>query len=253
MSWLFTMIFAGLMVSSDGVGSSPAVDNNDQRKDIPPVVQTQDETERFEQTYPISANGRVSISNVNGSITAEAWDRSEVKLSYVKTADTKERLADVEVRIDARPDSFKVETDYGSWKDRNNGDRNRNSGRLQVEYRLMIPRGAVLNEIETVNGSVTVSNFVNITRISAVNGHVNASNLRGAATLSTVNGEVVADFDRLETGTKINLSTVNGKVNLVIPSDSSATVKADSLNGNISNDFGLPVRKGRYVGRDLYG
>src|SRR5205823_8486246 len=51
----------------------------------------------------------------------------------------------------------------------------------------------------------------------------------------------------------INLSTVNGKVNLVIPSDSSATVKADSLNGNISNDFGLPVRKGRYVGRDLYG
>ena len=31
------------------------------------------------------------------------------------------------------------------------------------------------------------------------------------------------------------------------------TVKADSLNGNITNDFGLPVNKGKYVGRNLYG
>ena len=39
----------------------------------------------------------------------------------------------------------------------------------------------------------------------------------------------------------------------MIPSDSNATVKADSLNGSITNDFGLPVRKGKYVGRDMYG
>src|SRR6266699_3601822 len=112
MSWLFTMIFAGLMVSSNGIGVSPNLENNNQKTDVRVVIQTQDETERFEQTYPINANGRVSISNVNGSITAEAWDRNEIKLSYVKTADTKERLADVEIRIDARQDSFKVETDY---------------------------------------------------------------------------------------------------------------------------------------------
>src|SRR5947209_19405506 len=114
MSWLFTMIFAGLMVSSNGVGTSPNLENNYQKEAVPAVVQTQaqDETEKFEQTYPLNPNGRVAISNVNGSITAEAWDRNEVKLSYIKTAETKERLADVEVRIDARQDSFKVETDY---------------------------------------------------------------------------------------------------------------------------------------------
>ncbi|HVF47813.1 MAG TPA: hypothetical protein VNA17_09635, partial [Pyrinomonadaceae bacterium] len=62
-----------------------------------------------------------------------------------------------------------------------------------------------------------------------------------------------ADFDRLESGSRINLDTVNGRANLIIPSDANATVRADSLNGNITNDFGLPVRKGKYVGRDLYG
>ena len=71
-----------------------------------------DETERFEQTYPLNANGRVSVSNVNGSITIETWERNEVKLEAVKTADSKERLAEVEIKIDAKADSFSVETDY---------------------------------------------------------------------------------------------------------------------------------------------
>ncbi len=252
MSWLYTILFAGLALSSQGSSvpnAGPAVEA------VPVVVETQtsDETEKFDQTYPLNAGGKVNLSNINGSIIVEAWDRNEVKLEYTKTADSKERLSEVEVKITARPDSLSVETNYDNWKQNNNSDRWHNGGKLQVDFHLMVPRGASLNEIETVNGSVTVSNFVNFTKISAVNGAVNAANLRGTVNLSTVNGEVHADFDRLETGSKIILSTVNGHVNLVIPSDSSATINADSLNGNISNDFGLPVRKGKYVGRDLYG
>ncbi|MGI9054378.1 MAG: DUF4097 family beta strand repeat-containing protein, partial [Pyrinomonadaceae bacterium] len=68
-----------------------------------------------------------------------------------------------------------------------------------------------------------------------------------------VNGSTNADFDQLQPSGKISLSTVNGSVNLTIPSDTNATVKADTVNGSIKNDFGLPVRKGKYVGRDLYG
>ena len=251
MSWLYTIIFTGLVFSSQG-SSAPTVEPSIQSSPAAVEVTRQDETEKFAQSYPLNANGRVSVSNVNGSIIVEAWDRPEVKLEYTKTADSKERLADVEIRIESKPDSFSVETDYGNWKSRN-GDRWKNGGKLNVDYHLMVPRGAILNEIETVNGSVAVSNFVNLTKVSAVNGSVNATNLRGTANLSTVNGEVNADFDRLETGSKVILSTVNGHVNLVIPSDSSTTINADSLNGNISNDFGLPVRKGKYVGRDLYG
>jgi len=100
---------------------------------------------------------------------------------------------------------------------------------------------------------VTGQNSWKITKVWALKGSVNATNICETAKLSTVNGEVKADFDRLESGSKISLETVNGSVNLVIPSDSSATLRADSLNGNISNDFGLPVRKGKYIGRDLYG
>ncbi|MEO8042423.1 MAG: DUF4097 family beta strand repeat-containing protein, partial [Acidobacteriota bacterium] len=243
--------FAGLLFSSNGDQALNHSHNNNA-----PALTTEvfvgDETEKFEQTYPLSKNGNVSVSNVNGSITVEAWDRDEVRLEATKIADSKETLADVDIKVEATADSFSVEADYKSWKWNDKRSENR-SRKLEVEFRLFVPRAAVLNEIETVNGSVTVSNFTNATKISAVNGDVVATNLRGAASLSTVNGTVTADFDRVDGSSKINLSTVNGTVSLIVPSDVNATIKADSLNGNITNDFGLPVRKGQYVGRDLYG
>jgi DUF4097 and DUF4098 domain-containing protein YvlB len=252
MSWLYTIVFAGLMASSPGAAPLN-VEPGIQAAPVALERVVGDETEKFEQTYALNSNGRVSVSNVNGSITVEAWDRSEVKLQYTKTADTKERLSDVEIRIDSRADLFVVKTDHGDWSTKQGAERWKHSGNLTVEFRLMVPRGAVLSDVETVNGSVTVSNFTNVTRVSAVNGSVNATNIRGTAKLCTVNGEVLADFDRLETGSKITLETVNGRVSLTIPSDANATLRADSLNGNITNDFGLPVRKGKYIGRDLYG
>src|SRR5437868_7899447 len=215
MTWLYSIVFAGLMFSSQ----SGMVNTTSGSQQLPVLTETkaqQDETERFEQSYPLNANGRVAVSNVNGSITVESWEKNEVRLEAVKTADSKETLDEVQIKVESRPDSFSVETDYGNWQRQNNGSwRNR---KVDVQFHLWVPRGAVLDEVETVNGSVTVSNFSNVTKISAVNGNVNAANLRGTANLSTVNGEVAADFDRLETGSKISLSTVNGRVNLTIPS-----------------------------------
>ncbi|MGB7069015.1 MAG: DUF4097 family beta strand repeat-containing protein [Pyrinomonadaceae bacterium] len=247
MTWLYTIFFAGLVLSS---GNEPQV-----RRDVSvenavtTIMEIQkDEIEKFEQSYALNQNGRVSVSNVNGSIVVEAWDRNEVRLEATKVADSKEALSEVEIKVDSSPDAVSVETDY---KDRNH--KAKWTRKLEVQIKMSVPRSAVLDEIETVNGSVTVADFVNLTKVSAVNGDVKASNLRGNAILSTVNGTVTADFEKLETGTRVSLSTVNGHVNLMIPSDSNATVKADSLNGDISNDFGLPVRKGQYVGRDMYG
>lgn len=252
MSWIYSFVIAGLIFSNSSEVVPTAAPALDRTSETAVGTRAADEIEKFEQTYPLTPNGRVSVSNVNGSIEIVAWDRSEVKLEATKIADSKESLAAVELKIDARADSFSVETEYERWNWKDRSDRNK-SRKIEVQFKLSVPSGAMLNEIETVNGSVTARNFVNYTKISAVNGDVNASNLRGTASLSTVNGTVMADFDRLDQGSKINLSTVNGRINLSIPSDANATIKADSLNGSIVNGFGLPVRKGEYVGRDLHG
>ncbi len=247
MSWLISLFLAGAIFTNGNVPVTQVYDDQNSQS-----FNQRDETERIDQTYPFSPTGRIEVSNINGSITIETWDNPQIKFEAVKTADSRERLADLEIKIDAKQDSFRVETDYGR---RNNTDRVRweRGGKLEVSLRLTVPRTAVLDEIQTVNGSVSITNSTNFTRASAVNGSVKGVNLRGNANLSTVNGTVEANFDQIETGSMISLSTVNGRVNLIIPSDANATVRAESLNGEITNDFGLPVRKGKYVGRDLYG
>src|SRR5688572_12937530 len=151
MSWLYSLVFAGLLFGSNGEHTSVHTHNS-----AGPVLTTEvlasDEIEKFEQSYPLSKNGNVSVSNVNGSITIEAWDKDEVKLEATKISDSKEGLADVDIEVNATADSFSVEADYNGskWNNRNDG----RTRRLEVEFRLWVPRTAVLNEIETVNGSV---------------------------------------------------------------------------------------------------
>lgn len=248
MSWMISLILAGAVLSGDVTVSpvpapqTPAVSAN---------TILLDETERFEQTYPLSPNGTVSVSNINGAIEITTWDRNEVKLEAVKTATSKELLSEVELSIESSPGSFSVATEHRkgprdgrSWKD---------YGRMTVAFKLVVPRGAVLDEIETVNGSVTISDAANKVRASVVNGNLRAFNLRGSAELSSVNGSVEATFDELPPSARIEAETVNGSATVTIPGDANATVKAETVNGRIMNDFGLPVRKGEYVGRDLYG
>ena len=247
MSWLYSIFIAGLMFSSESM--LPVQSHYSHSKSTVRQIISLDETERFEQTYPLNANGRVSVSNVNGSITIESWDRAEVKLEAVKIADSRERLSEFSIKIDSESNYLNVETDYERQNNRQYG----RNYKTEVQYRLTVPRTAVLDEIETVNGQISISNMTNITKASAVNGKVVAVNLQGTAKLSTVNGTVEADFDRLQTTSKISLDTVNGTVNLTIPSDANATIKADTVNGSINNEFGLRVRTGKYVGKDLYG
>ena len=251
MSWLISLLVAGAVFSS----GSNLTDLNDNYSTVrssgnaAPVVL--DETERFEKTYSFDKNGRVEISNINGSINIDSWDRNEIKFEYVKVASTKERLADLTVNIDAQSNHFKVSTDYKKHKNKKKWGKN--CCKLSVDFKLTVPKTARLDAVESVNGSVVVSNMTNFSEITAVNGTVKATNLRGTADLSTVNGTVYADFDRLDSSSTISLETVNGSVKLFIPSDSNATLKAETTNGSIKNDFRLPVRKGKYVGRDLHG
>jgi hypothetical protein len=251
MQWLSSLLFASLLASSNGNLPLQTVQNQTQNQTVSQNIV--EESERFEQTYPFNSNGKIEISNINGSITVEAWDKNEIKLEAVKYAESKEWLDEVKLKIDASQSVFSVETDYGSWQNRKGGNWGKNGGNIRVEFHLYVPKNAYLDEIETINGTVNVLNMQNFTKASAVNGEVRAVNLRGSAEISTVNGTTEAAFDNLQSTDKISLSTVNGRVNLTIPSDADATIKADTVNGGINNDFGLPVKKGQYVGRDLYG
>ncbi len=249
MSWLYTIFVAGLLFSNGSDINLPMLDDIAPEAAVRPAG---DLVEKFSQTYPLSASGRVSVSNINGPIILEAWERNEVQVEITKHGDSQESLDLIDININSKRDQIRIEASIKKGHTDGSYEYFRNR-RIEVHFRLKIPRNAVLSEIESMNGNVSASNFTNITKISAINGNVITRNLRGTSRLSTVNGELKSIFDDLESVDSVALETVNGRVKLEIPSDANATLRADSRNGEIGNDFGLPVKKGKHVGRDLHG
>ena len=209
-------------------------------------------TEAFNQTYPLTPTGRVSISNINGDVHISVWDRNEVKVEAVKSAYKPERLSEVTIEVNNTADSVLIKTKYPE-RNLNFEGRNRQNNPASVEYTLTIPRGARLDSAELVNGSLEIEGLQGDVQASLVNGEVKAGGLGGEVKLSTVNGRVEANVVRLNDAKSVTLSSVNGSIVLIVPSGASAQVKASTIHGGITNDFGLVVEDGQFVGHNLSG
>jgi DUF4097 and DUF4098 domain-containing protein YvlB len=104
-----------------------------------------------------------------------------------------------------------------------------------------------------VNRSLDIDAAEGSVKASSINGRVTATNLLADVKLSTINGPLKAMFTKLGEANPIELGSVNGSVTLIIPSDTNASVRAGTVHGGISNDFGLVVKHGEYVGHSLDG
>ena len=120
--------------------------------------------DEFPKTYPVSATVEVSLSNINGSVQITAWDRNEIQLDAIKTANSEEKLKEAEIRVDASDARIRIETHYPEH--RNNNDP------ANVEYQLHVPRTARLEKIDLVNGKLDIDGVKGDVSGSSVNGSV---------------------------------------------------------------------------------
>jgi DUF4097 and DUF4098 domain-containing protein YvlB len=210
--------------------------------------------EEFHQSYQLSPQGRVQLDNINGNVRVTGWDKNEVKVDAVKWAYTRERLDEAQIVVEPGADAIRV---YTKYPERNQTFNNDSDARLNnpatVEYTLFVPRNARIDGIEVINGNLSVEGLTNDVHAGSINGNVSALGLLGEAKISTVNGNLEASFNQLSAAKSISLTSVNGNLTITIPSDASANLRASNVHGGIQNDFGLPVRKGEYVGYDLSG
>jgi DUF4097 and DUF4098 domain-containing protein YvlB len=196
------------------------------------------------QTYALSARGRVSLENVNGDVHIRAWDRNEVRIAAVKTASSQGLLREARVIVESSPESITI---------RARGAEGSNTDPGTVEFTVDVPRTARLDEIRLINGTLDIEGVTGEVRASSVNGAVRACKIAGDARLSTVNGKVEATFDRLSDARTISMNSVNGSITLSIPFDAGAEFNARNITGGIDNDFGIPVSQDRSVGSKLHG
>ena len=261
---LITTILLSVAVASNGI----AHQTRQELRPVPAVPATtdtsacdpagdpeQDLREEFHQTYPLAANGRVSLENINGGVQIKVWDRASVQVDAIKKAWKQNRLAEAQIVVNATEESIRIKTEYPD--DENGGfrygDRKYDNPAI-VEYTLTVPRKAVLESVELINGPLDIDGVEGNVKASSINGRVNARGLMGEARLSTVNGSLEAIFSQLNDAKPINLSSVNGNLTVIIPSNANASVRAATVHGDISSAFsGLKVKHGEYVGHNLDG
>lgn len=186
--------------------------------------------ETFKKTYPLPRGGSFLLENVNGSVQVEGWDRDEVEVRAVKTAESDPRDVDlVKIDVCTEPGQVRVRTRYPKGE----------GVEVAVEYHVRVPNHVLLGSIETVNGSVTVRGIEGAGELRSVNGNVEVLDSAGRFSVKTTNGDLRLELRQLLDGGPMNIETVNGSVVLGLPSDARANLKVLNMNGEFYSE--LPV------------
>jgi len=188
-------------------------------------------------------DGSFELSNVNGTVRIEGWDKDEVEVRAVKTTPDQESLLDlVAIDIDAKPDALSISTRYPQEE----------GVEVAVDYVIHVPRRAQLSHISNVNGTLRVVSSDSIGELHTVNGNIEVYEGSGNVHAHTTNGNVYLELKRPADEHGASAETTNGSVLLAIPADLPADLEARCMNGNFSSELPL-VMKGAEQPRIVHG
>src|SRR5262245_4830291 len=122
--------------------------------------------------YDTSSHPLLRVKNINGDLTVDAWDKSTVEVTAVKSAENQEDLDNMHVFSEKNGDrvSIRVEYDDHDWDHNQTGS---------VDFTLHVPRGTEIDKIEFVNGDIDITGIEGDVVASSVNGEVSGQKLGG--------------------------------------------------------------------------
>jgi hypothetical protein len=197
----------------------------------------------FDQTYPLRPGGSFELQNVNGAVEVQGWDRDTVEIHAVKSAKQRESDLDrVSIEVDAKPEAISLVTRYPQDE----------GVEVVVDYAVRVPRGARVQHVGTVNGTLRVAGLDAVEDLHTVNGNIEVFESGGNVHAHTTNGSVQLELARLHDKDGAAAETTNGSILLAIPTDTHADLEARSLNGSFSSELPLAMQ-GSLRPREVHG
>lgn len=209
----------------------------------------------FHWNGTLAAGKVLVIKDVNGDINAEAAEGNQVEV----TAEKSGTGAD-EVRVDVVQNGdgiavcamFPGESECTTDSELHVNNHN-NRDHARVNFKVRLPRNVRFNA-RNVNGSVEAKNLGEVADVTSVNGSVDVSTDQWAH-LSSVNGSVTGRFGHANWPDELDITTVNGNINLALPADTSAEVDFKSVNGRLNTDLPLTIQSssGQWGPKSVHG
>lgn len=214
-------------------------------------------TETFHKTYDVKAGMPLTVSNRNGGITIQVWEKNSVDVVAEKKTRIGGRLEDVEIQVTIG-DVIAIESVYLV-----------NNPRVSVNYRINVPAGLVVQnlktsngaislqgtggdvvadtsngaikvvehrgdvQVETSNGSIELRNIRGIVDAKTSNGSITIADVTGISSAKTSNGSIHAEVAEIA-GEALEIKTSNGRVKVFLSPDLNADVEMQTSNGKIT-------------------
>ena len=197
----------------------------------------------YERSFPLRSGGTLSITNVNGSVQVEAWDREEVYLQAVKESKTSPvDESRVQIEVASSADALQVVTRYPKEDGLD----------VTVEYRVRVPARLLQTHVETVNGNVRVRGLRSRGDLRTVNGDVELLDGAGHLSARSTNGNVRLELDSLGTPAEgdgpITAETINGSIVLELAANVNAALEVLSMNGDFRSEVPVVVQSSSNAG-----
>lgn len=203
----------------------------------------------------IASGKSLEVRGINGRVRASRATGSEAEVTATKRAGRRGDPDDVQIKTIEDAEGVVICAVYPSRHDTNDcrrsgGNNDVQNNDVEVNFEVKVPAGVNFTG-ETVNGDVEAAELPADAEVATVNGDVEVT-AAGTARASTVNGSVTATVGKSAWSGTLEFSTVNGGIEVTLPSDIDAEVDANTVNGSITSDFPITMQ-GRMRKQQLHG
>jgi hypothetical protein len=191
-------------------------------------------TEVLEQIYPVDSTARLTIRNLNGSISIRGADTLELKLHAIKRATNASQLQNINIGVAAETGSVSIITSVLPQK-----KKSPLGGTGSVDYELIVPRTARIARLEVEDGKVLIEGMEGEdVHANVVNGQLTVRDCCANLHVAIANGDLDLSYEHC--GLRpffAEAQVTHGSARVSIPRDASFHARAQTIKGKIANDF----------------
>jgi hypothetical protein len=194
-----------------------------------------------------STPGTLIVGLVQGSITVKGSNRKDVLIMARPRAESISRRSNVAasgLRRLTQSAGFKIEEQFNEMKVQSDHP-NR-----AIDFEILAPARTHL-QLSTVNsGNIVVEAIEGEIEVANTNGSITLTGVSGSVMAGTTNGSVRATLLRVAGQKPMAFTSLNGSVDVTLPSSTKANLRLRSNNGGVYSDFDVAVSASQPVVRD---
>jgi hypothetical protein len=229
--------------------------------------------EVFQRTVPAAGVSKLSVSNVNGAISVQPWEKPEIDIVAKKrvrhsSQETAEQYArQIEIAVETKGGVLEVRTvmpaqkegwDWVEWLFSLDWLFEGRAQEASVSYEISTPPrmdaklvstngrveiGAIEGraDLHTTNGAVQAEGTQGAVKAHTTNGAISLLRVAGGCHAVTTNGKITAEL--LSLGSQgCELQTTNGAIHITLPENIRADLDASTTNGHVTSALPLSLQ-----------